>query len=699
MSSSLPETALYEPISQGRRTTNKARRSGLRRFFGRRCLIVISLVISTVLGYLFFYFLKNVWLAMNHPRLHLYKHEEDLKAKNLTSHNRSSIARVTSGFVPPLIRSQDKISIQATVWLDVTQHLEQGNLLPKTKEGKDLELVTYFTIGNKTRTEAILHSGVVFDNIVSTGYHFTQIPISIPIDPLYTQDLGPSTLRLTYVAEVPQSVTAEFGQFITSKSVFPFSSHVLPRSKTSVRIRKGCDGSQRDSRNIGGANETGAISIEEALEFNGASVNLLDVARSERAIRNCTYTDNRYRGPMVSSFLDGAPNNLNFTTNTVMDEQGSRLILRDNCTIIRPFIKSQSRLNMIEAYDIIDRDGYEDVQDSVTKEFLSCFPKDDRESHAGCLVHLRKEAPFENRLWFSNRANIPERINHDKYFDDSFSFYAPALVQRSFSTPPYDQHLLPRSRPKGYHSTNSKSKKGPGSILWFAQKAEEKKSQMREGCRLPELKPDSKNEYFDIDLKIRFGSISNFRANIYGESTMSYKSMYKTRYLSEGEQEAPVYTTAQYDGSWEAESFIVGDRTHPSSKPITKLLMYNLIKASQMGSILLGLLYWYTRTTTAGLALRAQVLYMIGDIFFLILKLRDIYLYGFGMNILLALILLTQLFLTVLTIARIEIIYPLEDESFFALRITQRPQSKTEKRCDRYEKQIGLLGPIIVSAT
>ena len=626
------------------------------------------------------------------------KYEKDLKASNLTSHNRSSIARVTSGFIPPLIRSQDKISIQATVWLDVTQHIEQGNVLPKTKEGKDLELVTYFTIGNKTRTEAILHSGIVFDNIVSIGDHFTQIPLSIPIDPLYTQDLGPSTLRLTYVAQVPQSVTAEFGQFITSKSVFPLSPHVLPRSKTSVRIRKGCDGSHTDSREIGGANETGAINIEEALEFNGASVNLLEVVRSERAIPNCKYTDNRYRGPMVSSFLDGAPNNLNFTTNTVLDEQGRRLILRDNCTIVRPFINTQSRLHLIEAYDIIDRNGYEDVQASFKKQVSSCFPKDDRESHAGCLVHLRTEPPFENRIWFSKKAVKPERISHEKDLNDSFSLYAPALMQRSFSTPPYDRQLIPRNRPKGHHSTNPKSNKGPGSILWFAQKAEEKKNQMREGCRLPELEPDSKNEYFDTDLKIRFGSVNNFRANIYSGSTMAYKSTYKMRYLNEGEQEAPVYTTAQYDDSWELESLIVGDRTHPSSKPITKLLMYTLIKAGQIGSIFLGLLYWYTRTTTAGLALRAQVFNIIGNIFLLIFKLHDIYLYGFGMNVLFILILLIQLCLTVLTMARIEVIYPLEDESFFALRITQRPQSKTEKRCDRYEKQIGLLGPIIVSA-
>lgn len=97
---------------------------------------------------------------------------------------------------------------------------------------------------------------------------------------------------------------------------------------------------------------------------------------------------------------------------------------------------------------------------------------------------------------------------------------------------------------------------------------------MREGCRLPELEPDLKNEYFDIDLKVRFGSVSNFLANIYGESTMAYKSTYNIRYLREGEQEAPAYTTAQYDDLWELESLIVGDRTHPSSKPIQISYVY-----------------------------------------------------------------------------------------------------------------------------
>jgi hypothetical protein len=332
------EQVLFEPVRYGE---NARRGRSFKR--GLCCRFMILLGIITV-GFITFFLQKGaraVWRDLNFLHGDLIVKQEDVFNGN--SKEISDIKPHFS-FVTPLIKSTDRFGIRATVWLDVTQHLSQGLTLPK-----DLKLITYHTDRNTTRTEAILYSDIVFDSVSAIDKHdsFANVPISIPIDPLYTQDLGPSTLRMTYAAVPNEETEKRLGLPVMFQSFIPFSSSILPRTINSTRIEAGCDRSL-DNKTDPNLYSHNVSSLQQALEFNGASMSLLDLRLTQKSIiPNCTYEENFLKGPNFPSFLDNAPTHKSFTNKTVFDKSGRRLILGENCTILSPYVRTQSRVYMI----------------------------------------------------------------------------------------------------------------------------------------------------------------------------------------------------------------------------------------------------------------------------------------------------------------------------------------------------------------
>ena len=337
------EQVLYEPNRYGIRSQAENAKRGKSFKRGLCCRFVILLA-TLSLAFMVYFAQKGaraIWRDLNFLHKDLILKQEDIFSGNT---KQISDIKPHFPFVTPLIKSSDRFSIRATVWLDVTQHLSQNFTLPK-----ELKLITYHTDKNTTRTEAILYSDIVFDNVSASDKHdsFANVPISIPIDPLYTQDLGPSTLRMTYAAVPNAEMEKRLGLPVIFKTFIPFSSSILPRTINSTRIESGCD---RSSDNITDPNLYlhNVSSLQQALEFNGASMSLLDLRIAQKSmIPNCTYEENFLDGPKIPSFLDNAPNHKSFTNKTVFDKSGRRLILGENCTILSPYVRTQSRVYMI----------------------------------------------------------------------------------------------------------------------------------------------------------------------------------------------------------------------------------------------------------------------------------------------------------------------------------------------------------------
>lgn len=364
---------LYEPVRYGGRSSaENARRS--RSMKKRLCCGILICFALGAIALIFSFMIKTatvVWKKMN------FLHEDLIIQQNdIFKGDSKAIEDLKPHFkyVTPLIKSSDPFNIRATVWLDVTQHLEQGFHLPKTADGNELEVISYHTDRNTTRTEVILYSDIVFNHFRAKdeSQQFANVPISIPIDPLYTQDLGPSTLRITYSAEAQPETEQRMGKLVLLRSLFPFSSYILPRTKDSIRIQSGCDGSLSNHTNSSSIDWHDVTSLSRALEFNGASMSLLSLRISQQSILpNCTYEENLSIDPNVSSFLDNAPTKRSFTNKTILDRSGRRLILGENCTVLSPLLRTHSRLYMIPSDHTLDFTQYGTEQSQTRTSLVS----------------------------------------------------------------------------------------------------------------------------------------------------------------------------------------------------------------------------------------------------------------------------------------------------------------------------------------
>lgn len=306
--------------------------------------------------------------------------------------------------------------------------------------------------------------------------------------------------------------------------------------------------------------------------------------------------------------------------------------------------------------------------------------------------------PLENWIWFYK--NVEEVIGDDKSIKDlpAHTVYAPTLISRQFSTPPEAQHLIPRSRPNGTNLHFSNDYKT--SPFWFLKSHEQKKQDMMQACKLPQLKPDPSNDFFDVNVQVRFGTIGAFRGGLIETHTIDSTPM-TLKEMDDENDDISAHHWLSEAFEWEMFSIFAKDRFHQRRRSALRFFNFIIHETYDLLSHLLTILYWYTRTTTAGIAIKGLWLQIFGLSILLFVFSYDIWANGPGVeSTLTVLFSFIALSIRSFILLRFEIIYPQEKKSWFTLRIVRKPKSKAERRCERAEKQLDwklLTGIVIIS--
>lgn len=395
-------------------------------------------------------------------------------------HKKHPAGQAKPVLVEPLINSTTPFDIIATVWLDVTQHLEQGHLLPP-----GIETVTYWLSNaniQRRRTEAILYQDVIFHNSTMNSSAFKLLPLDVPFAPLYTQVLGPSSLRVTFSLHPDEQTVAGLGELEGIATIFPKSDLTLPRSSALAKLA---------------SNDTSRWLLQDVIDYTAPSVSLLQLLPSKYYLEgtlpgfNCTRSETSLSENLprlVPGFFDNAYPNRHFVKRLTHDQDGNRYYLGDSelCQIWIPHIRSRVDVVLLRDERHFLLTNSEVRQRRARKESAPCWEARPEDEHLPPACRgIRKNGPLEQILQFhtkSENEQDPERV--------SVAYrWSPVLFDGgSASTGPAHSKQLPHLR--------------PGSEAALAQTPV-----THDACHISVLSPeDTRPDVFHLDLTVHFSA-------------------------------------------------------------------------------------------------------------------------------------------------------------------------------------------------
>lgn len=455
------EKAVFEAGAVPRR-----RKASQRRLSVKCCLTVIGAIGATLAA------LALILVARALPEI----------IQNITSPHGDLVHRPENGnadhTVKPLVNATAHFDIRATVWLDVTDHASQGKALPH-----DMQVVRYKQPNGVQRSEAILHSSLLFQNASTASRLHSSVKIRVPVEPLYSQPLGPSTLRATFQL-VPREVSPTLC-FNSSRSIYSPFLPIGPRSPQSMLLTSG--GEEGDD-----AAEKAPSTLDEALERSAINVNLL-------ALLNTNLRDNSTEPNLRSDYnvgppmFDGTPGNRAFSKDT---NASNRYFVDEEHRIWLPHLRTRSRIILLNEQRNYSISSYADRLKSA-KQSLETSCKVLEDAGSNMTADGQCQRPFASSLFENALTFTEEGLEDDNHAAAEQLFYAPFLTQQLMSCAYRHHRTIPRQMP-GANLT-----KTPG-----ASQAKD------ERCLIPMLQTDDSQQFFEFDWVIFFSSHAHLRATL-----------------------------------------------------------------------------------------------------------------------------------------------------------------------------------------
>ncbi len=309
---------------------------------GLHCCAVTAVVLLTLLGgavvlgigYLARQIIKDTMYPTRHHAL--------------ASHHAQ---RFNASQVHPLIDARSTFHMHATVWQDVTDLLAHGGSLPERDTPWELvETVLpkrsgLLSLDNYTRTEAIVYEGQIGGDLTLADEVHTSIPLRVPIAPLYTPNLGPSSLRATFSLSVPEHEASELGTFRNVSYIFGSGQPMLPRRK---------DATLRPAES----------DLNTALADVGVSTPLLELVPSPwfRANANGDPMASTINMDRASAMFSAHPAQLRFLHPVISADtqpEGMPELLGYRGNIMVPHVRTRSRIGIVRSVDVFENATYQ----------------------------------------------------------------------------------------------------------------------------------------------------------------------------------------------------------------------------------------------------------------------------------------------------------------------------------------------------
>lgn len=518
------------------------------------------------------------------------------------------VERYNASQVHPLIGKSSPFDIQAIVWQDVTDLLASGQSLPERDAPWKLVQDTVWersargVVSNHTRTEAVLWSGVIAHDAHMRSKIHASIPLMVPVAPLYTSNLGSSSLRATFSIAIPERRTEEYGSFRNVSSVFTSDLPILPRRTDHTE-----HGSEQ--------------AFNTALADAGISTSLLELvpspwyrtdAEGEAAGRTVN------NGTRVNPFFSAHHTNLCFLdharerTAASVDEALPEYRDADS-RILLPHFRTRSRLGMVRTTDVFDKAAFdrEHLAGRISmRSTCSNF-------WGGNCNRTYRWHSFETLLEFTRKSKSAEVGDAG---DELHYYYAPALTQVSTPGSPRYQRRIPQRKPTSDQQTAELP------VLRSNASAE---------CEISPARLDDSGRYFELDWQIYFSTHTLGRVSV-AESGFTTIMRPPPAPLRPGEEDGKqlIANSVVRVGIPESiDKTLTGDRTHANDHPARIALstlvafVWYLISEefrklwllrpigrlcgtrtdiSNLDPDSVLFFFWYTRRTSAGLWIEAQ---------------------------------------------------------------------------------------------
>jgi hypothetical protein len=394
--------------------------------------------------------------------------------------------------IKPLISSTTPFDIRVTVWLDVTSHLDQGKTLPT-----DLRVLHYRQHGKK-RSEAVIFSRLLFQNATMDSHLHTSARIRFPVEPLYTQSLGPATLRGTFQV-VPHFDAPEGLTFNTSIPIYPPQLPIGPRTPNPSGIDVISNRNENDRETWLNHPST----LEECMEYSAINVNLLTLLQTQWRL-NDTKANLRSDYGVDSPMYDGAPSNRAFhKVNNSSNSTDQFYISTNTHNIMLPHVRTRSRIIMIREdrnfsmalYTTKFKKAHEDMRTKCAGLMKRQRGSEEHVSDGSCPRPIDWSI-YENFIhFFRNTSTLSEEAVRNA---TTHQFrYAPFLTQRTSSSAYRHHRTIPRHIPGSEEKGTLLSSEGKEDV-----------------CRVPMLETDESQRFFEFDWDVAFSSHKHMRASL-----------------------------------------------------------------------------------------------------------------------------------------------------------------------------------------
>lgn len=384
------------------------------------------------------------------------------------------------GSIRPLVNSSTPFSLLATVWLDVTDHLKEGNSI-----ASEIQVVNYTQWKGLNRSEAILYSGLLFEGVRMTDRLHTSTRIRVPISPLYSQQIGPASLRAT-IQVVPHDV-ANGLLFNGSGRIYPDNLPIGPRSPQSWRLHQN-------------ATAPFNYTLQASMETSSLNMNLLTLLPSQWRLNGTRPNIRRDLG-RESQMLDGASSNRFFqraVNNSNSSKDRAKIFVGKENRLFLPHIRTRSRIILINEERSFKLALYWRKWRGLQAELMeACAPFRPGRPNAfsdGSCSRTLQNSMFESLLRFQEAGAAATQRNATSHF-----FYAPFLTQQ-VGAAAYRHH---RTLPGFSFAPPLNASRVPPRKL--ASKAEDE-------CLVPMIDQDASGEYFEFDWDVTYSSHTHERA-------------------------------------------------------------------------------------------------------------------------------------------------------------------------------------------
>ncbi|PWN51478.1 hypothetical protein IE53DRAFT_48745 [Violaceomyces palustris] len=531
------------------------RRSRKKNWSGARCSVTcffstlggLSLLLGCVVVYFIILFVRTAHIITPHSPL-------------IWTPPTDNVSYVPADYevVRPLINSTTPFDLLVTVWLDVTEHLDQGYRLPSPatplqgQQQEGYKVVEYTLPDGTDMKEAVIYSDLLIRDVLIKDKVHQSVKLRLPIEPFYTQHLGPSTLRATFTLVPKRSVLEAYGTFNNSVSVYPVNAPIRPR-RPSYLIHSGRTGTEEGDAEVGdaGGSFMAASNVEEAMDLSSFTASLLQLAPSGKSTKDAgldlspNLRLNRLR---PSRIFDGDTYNRRFTHKDYPRPGGQGFYyVNPGEDLMVPFINSRSRVMFIKEDRLFQKPSFDHSQYQVRKELASCYPStnastwmtcsmDDQDKHVTTQLSFKKEKAEVG----SNRGN-EEAISPKGEFRH---FYAPVLLPGHLASGPRHQLPIPLKRPTASPTDKTAARKASIVI---------KGGKEIQLCPPTELGVDSNLEFFEMDWDVFFSSHSLFWLAAFQSRDHAVPTLWEEEWeedLKEGKGYLPTKTRMDHEKEW-----------------------------------------------------------------------------------------------------------------------------------------------------